>query len=386
MKIGIVGSGAMGSGIAQTAAINGFETLIFDKNTEALQKAAETILNSISKLQSKQKLNFLQAENARKNILPINNLHEFEKCDLIIEAVIENLSVKKNVFEELETIVNSECIIATNTSSFTVTSIASACKNAQRVIGIHFFNPAYIMPLVEIIPALQTNQKTLQKASNFIKQLNKTQVLAKDTPGFIVNRIARPFYCESFKIYEEGIADFAEIDFALKTKGNFKMGPFELSDFIGHDVNYNVTESIWTSTYFDSRYKPSFCQKQLLNAGYLGKKTNKGFYDYQEGVIKNKNTIVDENLATLIFERVLAMLINEAAEALSTKNASINDIEIAIVKGLNYPRGLFNWANDFGIEKTVNILDLFYEKYKDSRYRCSYILREMNIKKTLFEF
>ena len=384
MKIGIIGSGAMGTGIAQVTSIAGFQTLIFDTNRKALVNSTQKIFDSINTLALKEKISDKVAGSALSNIILANDLADFDVCDLIIEAVAEDLSVKKQLFIELEKVINTNCILATNTSSFPITSIASACKNPERVIGIHFFNPPAVMPLVEIIPALQTENSIVNKSTEFVEKLNKIIVIAKDTPGFIVNRIARPFYGESFRIYEEGIADFKEIDFALKTLGKFKMGPFELSDFIGHDVNYNVTKSIWEAFYFDNKYKPSYCQKQLLDAGFLGKKTGKGFYDYANNNFEEQVKI-DTDKANNIYERVLAMLINEAAEAVNTKIASVNDIETAIIKGLNYPKGLLTWANEFGIEKTVKILDALYEKYKDTRYRCSIILREMSNRNSTFK-
>ena len=184
-------------------------------------------------------------------------------------------------FTKIENLVSADCIIASNTSSLSIASIASACKNSKRVIGMHFFNPANLMPLVEIIPAIQTSQDTINKTKSILLELNKVIVLAKDTPGFIVNRVARPFYGESLRIYEEGIANFETIDWALKEIGGFKMGPFELMDYIGNDINYTVTKTVFKEFYYDPRYKPSFTQKRLMEAGYFGRKSGMGYYNYR---------------------------------------------------------------------------------------------------------
>ena len=238
------------------------------------------------------------------------------------------------------------------------------------------------MPLVEIIPAIQTSQDTINKTKSILLELNKVIVLAKDTPGFIVNRVARPFYGEALRIYEEGVADFATIDWSLKTIGGFRMGPFELMDFIGNDVNYTVTETIFKEFYFDSRYKPSFTQKRFSEAGYLGRKSGIGYYEYDVNgrvvISSEANKSHDEKLAKQIFERVLVMLINEAADALFLNVASAEDIDTAMTKGVNYPQGLLSWANEKGIDWCVSKLDELYDEYHEDRYRCSLLLRKMN--------
>lgn len=384
MQIGIIGCGAMGSGIAQLAATASHNTLIFDNNPGALHISAEKTAKGLESQISKGKITKEEGERILSNITYVSNLASFSNCDLVIEAIVEDLDIKKQVFRELEMVVSDTCIMATNTSSLSITSIAAACRNASRVIGIHFFNPAVIMPLVEIIPAAQTQSNVVTAACNLIAGWGKTIVTAKDTPGFIVNRVARPFYGESFKIYEEGLADMATIDHVLKTKGGFRMGPFELTDFIGHDVNYAVTESVWTAFYFDARFKPALCQKRLVEAGFLGRKTGRGFYDYTIEP-KPSESNVSETVSTMIFERVLAMLINEAADAVYMQICSAADLETAMTKGVNYPKGLLSWANEFGIAKTVSILDGIFNRYHDSRYRCCPLLRDLAESNTLFQ-
>lgn len=379
--VAVIGSGTMGSGIAQVAATSGCAVKLFDLNQEALAKSKNALEATLSKLVEKAKISSEEKTQIHKNITYVSTLAELSDADLVIEAIVENLEVKRKLFSELESIVSAQTLLASNTSSLSIASIAASCQKSERVIGIHFFNPAPLMQLVEVVPAVQTSDATLQKAVEIISSWKKTVAVAKDTPGFIVNRVARPFYSEAIRLYEEGVADFATIDAAMKTQGNFRMGPFELMDFIGHDVNYIVTETVFTAFYFDPRYKPSFSQKRLLEAGFLGRKSGRGFYDYSQEMPQPKT---DQALAKSIFERVLVMLINEAADALFLNIASAQDIDNAMTKGVNYPKGLLAWADELGIDWCVQKLDALYDEYREDRYRCSPILRRMNQNKQKF--
>ena len=380
MNIAIIGSGTMGSGIAQVAATAGCEVKVFDTNQEALNKSKANLENVFSKLVEKEKITNDEKLRIIGNISFASSLSELSHSDLVIEAIIENLEVKRKLFSDLENYVSPETILATNTSSLSITSIAASCQKPERVIGIHFFNPAPLMQLVEIIPAIQTSNEILDKSVETISSWKKTVAVVKDTPGFIVNRVARPFYSESLRIYDEGFADMQTIDFAMKEIGGFKMGPFELMDFIGHDVNYVVTESVFTAFYFDPKYKPSLTQKRLVEAGYLGKKSGRGFYNY------NNQTVIpsavegkfDKAILNQIFERVIVMLINEAADTLFLNIASSKDIDNAMTKGVNYPKGLLAWADEIGINWCVEKMDELYNEYHEDRYRCSPILRRMS--------
>jgi 3-hydroxybutyryl-CoA dehydrogenase len=305
-----------------------------------------------------------------------DNMEDYAGCGLIIEAIIENLEIKKSVFSKLESIVGDDCILASNTSSLSIASIAAACKKSERVVGIHFFNPAPLMKLVEIIPAVQTSKETLEKSKAIIDSWQKLTVLTKDTPGFIVNRVARPFYGEALRIFEEGIADIATIDWAMTELGGFRMGPFTLMDYIGNDINYTVTETVFSSFYFDPRYKPAFTQKRLAEAGYLGRKTGRGHYNYAEGA-EMPQPNKDEKLGKMIFDRILIMLINEAADALFWQIASKEDIDTAMMNGTNYPKGLLRWADEIGISECIKRMDALYDEYREDRYRCSPLLRKM---------
>ena len=306
-----------------------------------------------------------------------NNKEMNERIVPIIEAIIEDFSIKSEVFSKLESIVSKDCILASNTSSLSIASIGSSLKISNRIIGIHFFNPVPLMALVEIIPSIQTSDLILKNVKSLIDGWGKVAVVCKDTPGFIVNRVARPFYGEAIRIYEEGIADFATIDWAMTELGGFRMGPFTLMDYIGNDVNYTVTETVFSAFYFDPRYKPSFTQKRYKEAGFFGRKSGKGFFDYNDETLNvppNKNRELGEQ----IFERILVMLINEAIDALFLNIASKEDIDLAMTKGVNYPKGLLKWADDLGISSCVRELDVLYKKYGEDRYRCSPLLRNMD--------
>ncbi|REG88811.1 3-hydroxyacyl-CoA dehydrogenase NAD-binding domain-containing protein [Winogradskyella sediminis] len=383
MNIGIIGSGTMGSGIAQVAATAGCTVKLYDTNQAALDKAKASLEKILNRLIEKGRINTEEKNRIQGNIQYVDSLKDLGDSNLTIEAIIENLEIKQKVFSELETYVSEDCIIASNTSSLSIASIAASLQKPERCVGIHFFNPAPLMKLVEVIPAIQTSKEVLEKAIQTIKDWKKVVAVAKDTPGFIVNRVARPFYGEALRIYEEGIADFATIDHSLKSLGGFRMGPFELMDFIGNDVNYTVTETVFTAFYFDPRYKPSFTQKRFAEAGYLGRKSGKGFYDYDANGRKIERTsvsssAVETSISETIFNRVIVMLINEAADALFLNIASAEDIDNAMTKGVNYPKGLLAWADEKGIDWCVSKLDDLYNEYHEDRYRCSPLLRKLN--------
>lgn len=376
MKVGVLGAGTMGAGIAQVAAQSGHQVELVDLNQSILDKAKSSLAKILSRLVEKEKISQEQADSIQGRINYSTETSSFSGCGIVIEAIVENIEVKHKVFENLESIVSNDCILASNTSSLSIASIGSVLKNPSRMIGIHFFNPAPLMPLVEIIPAVQTSDETLSTSKNLIDSWKKVTVLCKDTPGFIVNRVARPFYGEALRIYEEGIADFATIDWAMTEIGGFRMGPFTLMDYIGNDVNYTVTETVFTAFYFDPRYKPSFTQKRHSEAGYLGRKSGRGYYNYAEGVelpAPNK----DEVLGQQIMDRILVMLMNEAIDALFLNIGTKEDIDLAMTKGVNYPKGLLTWAEEKSLPWVLEKLEELFLEYGEDRYRPSPLLRRM---------
>ncbi len=381
-QVGITGAGSMGSGIAQVAATNGNIVTLFDTNIEALQKAKASIRSSLDKLVEKNKIEKTLSDSIFSQITFTDNLNELKSSDLFIEAVIENIEIKQSLFKSVESIVSDKCILATNTSSLPVIAIGSTCNQQDRIIGLHFFNPPVLMQLVEVIPSFNTSEKVLTNSVEIIRQWSKTPVIAKDTPGFIVNRIARPYYGEALRIYEEGIADFATIDHAMKTIGGFKMGPFELMDFIGNDVNFKVTETVFTQMFFDPRYKPSITQKRLYEGKLYGRKSNRGYYDYKNNIQPKPS--LDNNLHSQIFDRIFAMLVNEAADALMMGIATAVDIETAMTKGVNYPQGLLTWANKRGLRAVYNKMEELFAYYGEDRYRVCPLLRKLALNDEMF--
>ena len=378
-KIGIIGAGSMGAGIAQVASTTDCKVKIYDQSEKVCEDALDKLKKVLLRLIEKGRINESKKNSILSNISIVNNVNELSDSDLVIEAIIEDLEVKKSLFKSLENIVTNECVLATNTSSLSVTNIASSCQIPERFLGVHFFNPAPLMPLVEIVPALQTDSTIVSEVTQMIKIWNKLPVIAKDTPGFIVNRIARPFYGEALRIYEEGIADYKTIDESMKQLGGFRMGPFELMDFIGNDVNYAVTESVFKAFYYDPRYKPSFTQKQHAEAGWLGRKTKRGYYDYS-GDAKTEALSVETK--STILDRILVMLINEAVDALYLGIASKSDIETAMTKGVNYPKGLIEWGKEKTFSWCVQQLDNLYSCYHEDRYRSYPLMRKWAMEET----
>ncbi len=378
MVVGVVGAGAMGTGIAQVAARAGHRVVLGDAHADAVLRARTSIANALAREVSKGRIDGATADHTLGRIVNGGDLAmgygAFSECAIVIEAVAEVLPVKVTLFRELEKEVRDDCVLGTNTSSLSVAAIAGACRVPGRVIGIHFFNPAAVMPLVELIPAIITDGGLAERMRTLIQGWNKTTVIAADTPGFIVNRVARPFYGESLRMLEEDIADAPTIDWAMRELGGFRMGPFELMDFIGNDINFAVTQSVYEGFFFDPRYRPALTQRRLVDAGLWGRKRDRGYYDYRDGAERPEPTR-DAALGREILERVLAMLVNEAVDAVYMRVASATDIETAMTKGVNYPKGLLAWGDEIGPVRILEKLEQLHADYGDDRYRASMLLR-----------
>jgi len=378
VTVGVVGAGAMGRGIAQVAAVAGHRVVLSDAREGAVHVAHDAIRSALAREVSKGRMDQARADDvlARLELAETTSreLDAFRDCGIVIEAVVEDLSTKQTLFRALEGVVARDAILATNTSSLSIAALGGATGHADRVIGMHFFNPAPLMALVEIVPAITTAADVTARTDALASAWGKTSVVATDTPGFIVNRVARPFYGESLRILEEGLADVATIDWAMRDVGGFRMGPFELMDFIGNDVNLAVTSSVFEGFFFDPRYRPSLTQRRLVEAGLLGRKRERGYYDYRAGAAAPEPRR-DRGLAERIVERVVAMLINEAVDAVRLRVASPADVELAMTKGVNYPRGLLAWGDRIGPASVLATLDGLQSEYGEDRYRPSPLLR-----------
>jgi 3-hydroxybutyryl-CoA dehydrogenase len=497
--VAVIGSGAMGAGIAQVAAAAGYQVRLFDTRAEAVAKAIAEISKAFAKLVEKGRLSAADADLARARLQPIDSLQDARDAALVVEAVVENLEVKRALFAELEDIVDDGCILATNTSSISVTAIAAKLRRPERLVGMHFFNPVPLMALVEVISGVATEQAVADTVYATAAAWGKNPVHARSTPGFIVNRVARPYYAEALRLLQEQAADPATIDAVLRECGGFRMGPFELMDLIGHDVNFSVTQSVFNAYFGDPRFTPSILQQELVNAGFLGRKSGRGFYRYGEDAAKPQgqaeaqqdapapvrvsrssdathpvfdpligrlaqagiavaqpgvqeradwteapalhagratvfltdgrsatqrafdNNQPDTVLFDLLLDpagatrialakadqcseaawqaavglfqaagfsvsrlddvpgmavmRTVAMLANEAADAVNQGVCSAAAVDIAMQKGVNYPRGPLAWLDEIGVGQVVTVLHNLATVYGEDRYRVSPLLR-----------
>ena len=380
VRIGVIGAGAMGAGIALVAAAHGHEVLLADALPGALERAREAHQATMARDVSKSRRSMQEADAVLSHITYLDTsadgMAPLAACGFVIEAIIEQLAAKQALFRSLEAVVAGNAILATNTSSLSIAALAGACRNPARVVGVHFFNPAPVMPLVEIIPAIPTLPEIAVAAGTLVRGWGKTTVQAKDTPGFIVNRIARPFYGESLRMLEEGVADVATIDWALTTIGGFRMGPFALMDLIGNDVNFAVSCSVYEGTFHDPRYRPSVTQQRYVESGWLGQKSKRGYYDYTDGATPPA-AVQDPLLGQRIVDRVLAMLVNEAVSAAELRLASAMDIETAMTRGVNYPRGLIAWGDQIGAAAILGEIERLQREFADPRYRPARRLRRV---------
>ena len=485
--VGIVGLGLMGRGIAQVAAQAGHRVQLFDARLNAAEEAKRRIGDTFASLAAKGKLSEADAKSAGARIDAVHALGDVASAKLVIEAIVEDLEAKRELFRELEVVVAADTILATNTSSLSVTALAAGLKHPARVVGMHFFNPAPVLPLVEVVSGLATDPGVAATIYDTAAAWGKTPVHATSTPGFIVNRCARPFYAEGLRLLAERAADPATIDAVMREAGGFRMGPFELMDLIGHDVNFAVTRSVWEAYFHDARFTPSVQQQELVAAGFLGRKTGRGFYDYAKDAAKpvprteaprtcpqrivaygdlGAATALVDRIAALgvpierseprppfpggviaaggawlalsdgrtatkrgadgvhdlvVFDlafdyhattrlavcradacsdaaygaavgllqaagiavspiddvagppvlRTVAMLANEAADAVQQGIASAADIDLAMQKGVNYPRGPLAWADAVGCDFIRDVLVNLMTHYGDARYRVS---------------
>lgn len=282
--VGVVGAGTMGAGIAQLAASHGKQVLLYDLSADALETAMAKMMKTLAKLVAKGKFTEDQVQALRGRIALVTDLSALAPADIVIEAIVEDLAIKRKLFSELEGLVAEHAVLASNTSSLSISALARGMSHPERFVGMHFFNPAPVMKLVEVIAGIDSADHKVAEVKELASSWGKVAVVAKSTPGFIVNRVARPYYAEALRLTEEGFGSPAKIDAVLTACGGFRMGPFTLTDLIGHDVNYAVTSSVHQAFYGDSWFMPSLVQKDLVDAGHLGRKTGKGFFSYGDGV------------------------------------------------------------------------------------------------------
>lgn len=369
--IGVIGAGTMGHGIAHVSAMAGYRVLLYDTKLDLAEKGRQKIEVNLDYGVKKGKVTQSARDEALERISLTEALSDMKGCQLIIEAVPEKMDLKQKLFSDLAQLLPPTAILATNTSSLSVTEIAAPTPNPERVVGMHFFNPVPAMRLVEIVTGPSTDPAAVRRAEEISERLGKTPIRVADTPGFVVNRVARPFYLEALRIVE-ACGEPEQVDAAIREAG-FRMGPLQLADLIGNDINLAVSESLFERYYFQPRFRPSYLQRSMVEAGLLGRKSGRGFYDYgSEDTERAEETPAPSEDVAL---RVISCIVNEAFLTLSEGVATADDIDLAMKLGANYPKGPFEWAEEIGSHAILETLDSLRAAHGDAYLACS-LLRE----------
>ncbi|MEO6998926.1 MAG: 3-hydroxyacyl-CoA dehydrogenase NAD-binding domain-containing protein [Terracoccus sp.] len=378
-RVGVIGSGAMGIGIAQVAAAAGHPVSLVDSDTAVVEAALARLSDTLARLVVRGRATDEERTDILARIDVVDTIAALPECSLVIEAVPENLELKREVFAELAEHQPSTTLLATNTSSIDIGAIADNVTEPERVLGLHFFNPPPLMRLVEVVHAEQTSRAYIDHAAALMQTWGKTPVRCASTPGFIVNRVARPFYGEAQRLVEAGVADPATIDVILRERGGFPMGPLELTDFIGQDVNLDVGTSVWEQTERDERYAPTKFQQQLVAEGRLGRKSGRGVYSYAaDGTVERPDAdvaladrLVGGPIETDPLARTLAMLVNEAVDLVHRGEAGADDVDTAMVLGVRHPKGPIAWGREIGFMVVAEQIAALDAAFPGGRYRPS---------------
>jgi 3-hydroxybutyryl-CoA dehydrogenase len=377
-RIAILGAGTMGAGIAQLGALAGMDTLLYDPIADALARGAQQVTANLDKGAERGRWSADDAAAAKERLRTAGSLEDLADRELVIEAAPERLDLKRELFERLGEVCEPGTVLATNTSSIPVTQIASAAREPENVVGLHFFNPAPLMKLVELIAALQTGERALQVARAAGEAMGKRVIVASDGPGFLVNRCGRPFASEGLRLLQERLGTVEQIDRIYRVGGGYRMGPFELMDLVGIDVGFAVAQSFMELSFGEPRWRPSPLQARMVAAGRLGRKTGRGWYDYSGGAHRPDDepgaTLTQDEAALL--DRVQCCIVNEGAFALGEGVGSADDIDAGVKLGLNWPKGSIELGRELGFDHVLATIDGLWERYREERYRAAPLLRD----------
>jgi 3-hydroxybutyryl-CoA dehydrogenase len=392
VKVGVVGAGTMGAGIAQIAALGGYETVLYEIDEKQLERGLELIRDGMRRGSERGRWTEEQGAEALERVRSDTLIELLRDCELVIEAAPEDLDLKRNLFHRLASVCGPEAVLATNTSSLSVTAIAAAVPEPQRIVGMHFFNPPALMQLVEIVAGDESGEPALEVATEIARGMGRTPIRARDSVGFVANRCVRPFFLESLRMLGEGVAPHDEIDRIVRLGAGLRMGPFELMDLIGLDVNFAVAKSFWEQSFGEPRWRPAPIHERMVASGRLGRKTGRGFYSYEEGEthrprdpdVDGERPIFDQDEleriagpnAPGVLTRLGATIANEACFALGEGVASGDDINTAMRLGYNWPIGSLEWGERLGWSRALGVL----EELRDLRgeaYRPAPALRKL---------